>query len=224
MLRKVVRTAIPVILLMSMIDMNSATKNMVSVDAMTLRKNTLLRFSRGYLNDGHLANLLIAQRCELNTLPFHLGLNPDDFDVMLKRHFPGSQFWLSDLPQSALALDRQQLRQQLLALRQHECEELTELLLQYRRHADPSELWLARILASGCFGTGHLWKDLGLSSRHLLRQLLYANFPGVVERNTHDMRWKKFFYRLLCESQGGMLCRVPDCRLCSSFSECFQCP
>ncbi len=202
--------------------MNSAMRNITPFNAMTLRVNTLLRFSHGQLNDGYLATLLIAQRCETSTLPFYLGLSPDTFEVMLKRHFPGCQFWLNDLPQSALAQERQQTRQQLWELRQEECRELTELLLPYRRKADLSELWLASMVAAGCFGSGHLWKDLGLHSRVMLQKLLHANFPGIIMRNTQDMRWKKFFYRLLCEAQGGQLCRAPDCRLCSSFNECFE--
>jgi nitrogen fixation protein NifQ len=35
------------------------------------------------------------------------------------------------------------------------------------------------------------------------------------------MKWKKFFYRSLCELEGFVLCASPSCRECSDFHDCF---
>jgi nitrogen fixation protein NifQ len=35
------------------------------------------------------------------------------------------------------------------------------------------------------------------------------------------MRWKRFFYRLLCESDGFLMCATPTCTECRDFDLCF---
>lgn len=182
----------------------------------------LLSFRQGRPNDETLAIILVAQRAGQGCLPVTLGLDPATFESLLQHHFTGCQPWLARFSPGDLQLERAQLRQQLLDLRRDEHQELTQLILRYRNHGDRSEGWLAEIIAAGCFGAGHLWQDLGLSSREHLRHLLHNNFSELVAKNVQDMRWKKYFYRLLCEEQGGMLCRVPDCQQCCHFADCFE--
>ena len=35
------------------------------------------------------------------------------------------------------------------------------------------------------------------------------------------MRWKRFFYRMLCENDGLVMCSTPVCTNCSDFDLCF---
>lgn len=35
------------------------------------------------------------------------------------------------------------------------------------------------------------------------------------------MKWKKFFYRQLCEQAEVLICKSPNCAVCSDYSLCF---
>jgi nitrogen fixation protein NifQ len=48
-----------------------------------------------------------------------------------------------------------------------------------------------------------------------------AAFPRLHAANDRDMKWKRFFYRSLCEAEGFSLCAVPHCRDCADFERCF---
>ncbi|MCX7161517.1 MAG: nitrogen fixation protein NifQ [Rhodocyclales bacterium] len=40
-------------------------------------------------------------------------------------------------------------------------------------------------------------------------------------KNSGDMKWKKFFYRQLCEAAGVLICKSPSCANCCDYSHCF---
>jgi len=67
----------------------------------------------------------------------------------------------------------------------------------------------------------HLWQDLGLRNRAEGSALIARHFPVLKVRNTQDMKWKKFFYRLICRSEGFSLCAAPVCHECDDFDDCF---
>jgi nitrogen fixation protein NifQ len=163
-------------------------------------------------NRAWLAQILAAQRAGRGCLPWRLGLDERDHATLLA-HFPAQA---GDSPSEGQAL-----RQELLELRRDEWRELRELLLGGRRGAAASETWLAAIVAAACLGGNHLWRDLGLDSRQQLRELLLHNFPALAQRNVADMRWKKFFYKQLCEQDGGYVCRAPSCAQCPTYHDCF---
>ncbi|MBF0447868.1 MAG: nitrogen fixation protein NifQ [Magnetococcales bacterium] len=102
--------------------------------------------------------------------------------------------------------------------------EVTQLLVAY---ANP-QLCLeevavfAELIARACLGNEHLYHDLGLVDRGQLSILLKHNFPGLFKKNIHDMKWKKFIYRQLCEQAGLMTCRAPSCGVCPDYSLCFN--
>lgn len=105
-----------------------------------------------------------------------------------------------------------------------EFDDLVELLLEHRvRPAQPDEDpgWLACVIATAAMGDNHLWQDLGLPSRDVLSRLLGENFPTLAALNTRDMKWKKFFYRQLCERAGVLICKSPNCAECCDFRACF---
>ncbi|MBD1388218.1 nitrogen fixation protein NifQ [Neiella sp. HB171785] len=110
---------------------------------------------------------------------------------------------------------------ELLAMQLAERNELVSLLLEYAaedaQHVDS----VAVMVATACLSPAHLWKSLGLTSRQQLRQLLTFFFPQLVALNQQNMRWKRFFYRCLCERSGDYVCKAPNCVDCSSYQECF---
>jgi nitrogen fixation protein NifQ len=67
----------------------------------------------------------------------------------------------------------------------------------------------------------HLWEDLGLRERAELSRLLQRHFAPLAERNTRNMRWKRFFYRSMCEDDGFVMCTTPVCTECADFHSCF---
>ena len=166
-----------------------------------------------------LATIITAQRLGQGCLPNRLGLDAAAHEALMQHCFPRTR---DAMPTpSSRALECGSLREELLALRRDEWQELHDLLLQHRRNRDISEHWLAAIIATACLGSEHLWRDLGLPSRTALKTLLETNFPALALRNDRDMRWKKFFYKQLCEQQGGYVCRSPSCEQCPTYQECF---
>lgn len=165
--------------------------------------------------------ILRSQRLGKTCLPDFLGLSASEFHCMTA----GKRYRLYDelLHDAKAETERREedVRQQLMEMRLDEWEELRNLMLSHRANVDDSEMAMASIVAAGCLGGGHLWRDLGLVSRQELNDLLTANFPTLAERNDRDMKWKKFFYKQLCELGGGYVCRAPSCDQCSAYSDCF---
>ncbi len=80
---------------------------------------------------------------------------------------------------------------------------------------------LSSLIARRCQEPSHLWQDLGLRDRTELSQLMQRHFPRLKTRNSGDMKWKKFLYRLVCGSEGFTLCPAPVCSDCDDFAGCF---
>lgn len=98
-------------------------------------------------------------------------------------------------------------------------EMLRDLLIEHG--ATPLAPTLARLIARRAMRPDHLWQDLGLFDRAELGRLLARHFPTLAAANTGNMRWKKFFYRRLCEAEGFSLCSAPSCSVCADFASCF---
>jgi nitrogen fixation protein NifQ len=99
--------------------------------------------------------------------------------------------------------------------------QLLRLLDDYRADAGAETFWLARMVTRRSMQPNHLWQDLGLNDRGELSRLLRENFPELAAANVANMKWKKFFYRRLCEMEGFTLCTAPSCRECDDFDRCF---
>jgi len=106
--------------------------------------------------------------------------------------------------------------------RHEEYADLLGLLLEHADRDDAQRRAVARWIAFTCVGLNHLWEDLGLPDRPSLTVLMGECFPGLRERNSGNMRWKKFFYRQLCERSGVSACRSPSCDRCSEYDLCFE--
>lgn len=165
-------------------------------------------------NIDFLQNIFLAQKQGRNCLPDNLGLAESEYRIVLN-------LVANDQKARPVKSETGQLRQELLELRAEEVKDIIQLLISQRAQNSSLEILFSKILGAGCLGSSHLWKDLGLPSREDLRVLLEINFPALAASNIKNMRWKKFFYKQLCEQEGSYVCRSPSCEQCSTYQECF---
>ena len=100
-------------------------------------------------------------------------------------------------------------------------QSLRDILGMYCTGNSRLEWPIAAMIARRCKWTHHLWQDLGLPNRSQLSQLMKRHFARLAEKNQHDMKWKKFLYRMVCGSEGFTLCTAPVCSECDDFANCF---
>ena len=50
---------------------------------------------------------------------------------------------------------------------------------------------------------------------------MLEHFKPLASRNDRDMKWKKFLYKQLCETEGITTCRAPSCEVCADYQNCF---
>lgn len=105
--------------------------------------------------------------------------------------------------------------------RMDELDDLIEMLLEYRRDDSREARDMAVFVAQSCMGDNHLWQDMSLPNRAALSELMQTFFPALAAKNTGDMKWKKFFYKQLCERAEIFICRSPSCGVCVDYDKCF---
>lgn len=81
--------------------------------------------------------------------------------------------------------------------------------------------WLASILATRATLPGHLWVAMGLTERPQLTAAIRRHLPTLAAANRENMRWKRFLYKQVCARNGGMMCKAPNCGVCSDYRLCF---
>jgi len=172
--------------------------------------DVLMTVRRGEPVEETLARILSSWALGYGAMPLWLGLGEERFQTMLDYYFSG--FPSDLLPGFALAIDPR---------RYDEMADLRNLLMQNRSSGSGSEALMADIVTVGCLGNDHLWQDLGLWSRADLSQLMSENFAPLAARNVRDMKWKKFLYKQLCETEGIYTCRAPSCEICADYANCF---
>lgn len=96
-----------------------------------------------------------------------------------------------------------------------------QLLGRSHTVAGPLGSLLASLIARRAMRPNHLWQDLGLRHRGELSRLMMRHFAPLALRNHQDMKWKKFFYRMICRDEGYSLCSAPSCSECCDFQNCF---
>ncbi len=96
------------------------------------------------------------------------------------------------------------------------------LLLSEFEVASDETTCLAAIIARRSMDGNHLWEDLGLSDRASLTRLMRMYFPALAGRNVDNMRWKRFFFRQLCDADGLSHCTSPTCCDCPDLAGCFE--
>lgn len=168
----------------------------------------LMARAAGHPDDALFAQMISSQIGGMGALPPGLGLAEKDFSALLTKHFPGFQLVVrcsgaSDDPRAP------------------ERDDVLGLLLEHRANRSISEQWMAEIVTAACMANDHLWQDLGLWSRDHLSRLMAENFPALAAKNVHNMKWKKFLYKQLCEKEDIRICRAPSCEVCADYAKCF---
>lgn len=105
--------------------------------------------------------------------------------------------------------------------RMEEFDDIVALLWEHALAQTTATRELVQFIANACMGDNHLWQDMGLPSRAALSTLMRENFPQLVEKNSGDMKWKKFFYKQLCERADILICKSPSCGVCVDYDQCF---
>jgi nitrogen fixation protein NifQ len=161
-------------------------------------------------NGEWLARIVASWCVGEGALPDHLGLSPERFAELLDTRFPGCK--LPGRAPSGRVLDFSRMLER---------EDLVRLLRSSSTGESPDIDWIVDLLVAGCLGDDHLWQDLGLWARSDLSALISFNFPELAARNVHDMKWKKFLYKQLCEAEGIYICRAPSCSVCADYHKCY---
>ncbi|WP_084800083.1 nitrogen fixation protein NifQ [Bradyrhizobium sp. Ai1a-2] len=156
-----------------------------------------------------LASILAAAAMDGGRTVDKAGLSSDELAALLEQHFPSIRI---------------KAEEWLLPFKPNENDEvvmLRDLLLAQRSTEGDTGRWLAAMIARRAIEPNHLWEDLGLRDRGELSRLLSRHFAPLAARNVNNMRWKRFFYRTLCEDDGLAMCTAPVCTQCNDFNLCF---
>ena len=153
-----------------------------------------------------LGHALEEREAGLGNLPERLGLSPAQLADLAESWFPGATLPDLDAPEPTRSADQ---------------EAIALLLLWRGGRTSPEAHWFAAIIARRAMETRHLWEDMGLPSRAALGALIARHFPRIHAANTQNMRWKKFFYRQVCNDRDFALCLSPSCDDCAEKAECF---
>ena len=155
---------------------------------------------------------VIAEAFKAGRRPLIRGIDERGFAGLMQNYFPGlnlSNGCMGD------AVENDEYDEY------DEYGDLVTLLMTHRRHSSTALEWLSHAVASASFGANHLWQDMGLPSRAVLSQLMSDAFPALAAKNTGDMKWKKFFYRQICEHEEILICKSPNCADCRDYPLCF---
>ena len=190
----------------------------------TRLKVLALRLKYSTTNLHYCKQIMHAQLSGNILLPHGLGLSKDSYQELRKalndRYLRQQELdWYKDECKSIR--DRADFCRQLFTMKEDERIALIRLLTDHRNQQNPSSEIMAVVIATACLTKSHLWESLGLTARSDLGKLIQHNFPELHALNTNNMRWKRFFYRQLCEQEGDYICRSPSCEECKSYNECF---
>jgi nitrogen fixation protein NifQ len=143
------------------------------------------------------------------------GLDAAELDALLADYFPGAHELgplLHGWREEAVATPRPA---------EDEFDDIVALLLANQSLVSADSRWLACAIATASMADNHLWQDLGLPSRNELNLLMLTRYTALKLKNSGDMKWKKFFYRELCEAAEVPICKSPTCGVCSDYTLCF---
>ena len=182
----------------------------IEKEPIQLEYERLMRHAAGRTNEVPLACMLASWQAGNGMMPDRLGLTQPEFAALIDFHFPGLAYESLKQPGRRPDLNRTD-----------EYNDVLQLLRGSRALHCDSENAMAMIVSQACQGQDHLWQDMGLWSRDQLSALMLQNFPSLAQRNTKNMKWKKFIYKQLCNAEGIYTCRAPSCEVCVDYNACF---
>jgi len=166
--------------------------------------------------DRHLFACALAVACrEPFELAFALGISDEDIAAMLTRYFPGVEpaFLLAhSAPDQGPPPEIN--------------SEVLKILLDHvpqdsNGQGVTSAVWLAKIIAARAAQPGHLWTAMGLFERPQISAAIRRHLPSLAAANNKGMRWKRFLFKQVCDLHGAVLCKSPNCGVCSDYELCF---
>jgi len=167
--------------------------------------------------DRHLfACLLSAAARDPYEMGAGLGLAPKDLSAILEAYFPG--IGIEDLELASVLPTGPPP------------EANPEVLGILFDHVPPNvggppgrtPEWLARIIAARAAHPGHLWVSMGLFERPELTAAIRRHLPTLAAANDKNMRWKRYLFKQVCDLHGAVLCKAPNCGVCSDYALCFS--
>ena len=164
--------------------------------------------------DRHVLASVIAKAMAEASRPLTeaLGLERPALGRLLETAFPGTlgidDLVAADATAGADAIEEPDFRALLLEGAPRKDDEITG--------------WLAHMVTRRSMAPEHLWHSLGLRNRQELSDMLHRHFPALAARNVRGMRWKKFFYREMCQAEGVYVCKSPTCDIGPDFDDCFK--
>jgi nitrogen fixation protein NifQ len=156
-----------------------------------------------------LASILAAAAMEDGAVAERAGLANDDLIKLIEQQFPAA----TEVAESWCAHAEKPEDDETAMVR--------DLLLANRSSDSDISRWLSAMVARRAMEPNHLWEDLGLRDREELTRLLDRHFAPIACKNTKNMKWKRFFYRSMCEDDGFVMCSTPVCTQCADFHRCY---
>jgi len=154
----------------------------------------------------------LAANDPLRSLPQALALPKGELAALTARHAPGHVTAVAALADACADTGEEAIEE----------ADLRAYIAEHGARGSAEERWLAAVLARRSLEPNHLWQDMGFRDRRELNAMFRRHFPALVARNANDMKWKKFFYRELCEREGMTLCKSPNCDVCEDVTVCFE--
>ena len=152
---------------------------------------------------------------EAGDIPSSLGLEHQDIKAIMQTFFP-----MVSLDQLMTIAFRDRP-----AAPDSNSEVLSLLQSHIPNEANATErriaIWLTSILAARAAVPGHLWVAMGLSKRPQLSAAIRRHLPSLAAANHQNMRWKRYLYKQVCDLNGGLMCKTPNCGVCSDYALCF---
>ena len=156
-----------------------------------------------------LASIMAAGAMDGRAIAARVGLTSENLSILIADYFPSARVYLASRCNGTAVTEDDEVGM------------VRDLLLAQRSTSGNIGGWLAAMVARRAIEPNHLWEDLGLRDRSELSRLLMRHFAPLASRNTGNMRWKRFFYRMLCEDDGFVMCTTPVCTQCNDFELCF---
>jgi nitrogen fixation protein NifQ len=92
---------------------------------------------------------------------------------------------------------------------------IIQLLTSHANHLNESPE-MAILIADKCFEMGHLYRDMGFTSRIEMNGFMRKYFPKLAAAKPVEIRWKKFLFDTIGEI-------APACWQCKDSGNCFKC-
>ncbi len=166
--------------------------------------------------DRHLfACLLAVAAGEPHELASAAGLSREDLRALLALYFPTADPGIPpEKAASSLSPPPESNPDVLAILLSHVPAD------QAGRSPSPSR-WLARAIAARAAHPGHLWIAMGLFERPEISAAIRRHLPTLAAANHQGMRWKRYLFKQVCDLHGGVMCKSPNCGVCSDYTLCF---